>query len=119
MGHLPLGLPWFDNPDAPLEEDNRWLCGETCSLQVFRPGKGRCRQPGLVFQFTLAETLELCVGLSGAGRGLNRLKYFCLFFSLILSGEGLLSTSPVGGKGLGLQSGARVALGCRATESPH
>lgn len=40
MGHLPLGLPWFVTQIGPMQEDNRWLCREPCTLNVFRPGKG-------------------------------------------------------------------------------
>ena len=53
--------------------------------QVFRPGKGRCRQLALS---TVAETLGPCRALSGAGPGLNGLTYFCLFSVLLLPGEG-------------------------------
>lgn len=40
MGHLPFGLPWFVIQISPMQEDNRWLCREPCTLKVFRPGKG-------------------------------------------------------------------------------
>ena len=54
--------------------------------QVFSPGNGWCRQLALS---TVAETVGPCRGLSGAGPGLNGLKYFCLFSVLLLPGEGL------------------------------
>lgn len=34
---LPLGLPWFVIQISPMQEDNRWLCREPCTLKVFRP----------------------------------------------------------------------------------
>lgn len=57
-------------------------------LQVFKPGKGQCRQ---LASSTVAETLGPCQGLSGAGArpGPNWLKYFCLFSVLLPPGKGL------------------------------
>lgn len=56
--------------------------------QVFKPGKGQCRQ---LASSTVAETLGPCQGLSGAGArpGPNWLKYFCLFSVLLPLGKGL------------------------------
>lgn len=67
MGHLPWGC-------LVCYPCRRTVGG--CTWKVFRPEKGfcsqgQCRQPGLVFQPALAETLGLCLGVSEAGPGLD------------------------------------------------